>query len=1240
MRKRFLLGIIAVLVLGTSWNFFEVNPFRIYPYIQVYGEGKVQITWFSNSLTSSSIKIVDQSGSTLLNQAVEGKSMPELYYTNAEKNQVLNGLEQGSWIGSEESFKYQIQISLPPGKNISYTVELGGQSFSEQFISPPSKESWDKIRFIALADSETDPRGRVTNRAWYPGTPLFRPITTVPELWKQKFGSTVEQGIELPNYMLTEEKGYRENLKIVNDRSPDFIVMPGDLVQGAGYQPGWDEFFRQNAGELGKGLSQYAIIPALGNWESFGAINGGYEFNERGAYLPILGRSRFHAYFETPSSDPLQKHRQSYYRSDYGPVTILTLDSSNGTPDQHPSDFDGQTKLTGKEFTEPGTDTQENYTASKYVSNGGKDLSSFGPGSDQYLWLEANLKAASEAGQLIFVQYHHIAFSSGEHGVPLNHELSIGQVGTPLQVLNPLLEQYGVIAVFSGHDELFERSFVDEDGDGKGIMYYDVGVAGDGMRGEKRDWLGNPLNTLNYNPYRKWTADQSEAEIWNTSGTNPVLVDGGKHYGHLEVNLEKVTEGENQFANIRFTPVYAFPVLDQNYNLLRVERRVYKDEIQLKIPLRVMEESPVFKEELTLKLDADGKVISKVSDYFTSGYSENYVYDFSRSLTYSCDDLGLNEVQVKVKSEGVVKWEGTVKVNVIDDIKPTLVLKEFVGSLDVTQSNKFEIKREHIISSFTDNCGNDLEINFSPKTVGCEDLNEVIQVEVSVKDKSGNTTSGVTTVRIEKAQSKKISINGESTGIIGSEIQLELGSEFSYSVLGWYKGDDLISTSTSKSFKVTESGIYSAQILPVNGCHVFTASKEVKFTEDPGTGEKPYPDLKERIELPLNENGIAELSKGNVFITAPSNDLTITLSKNVFRCEDLGENTVQVTIKDSKGNSWEESILVKVEDNLPPVLETKNIEVDLDLTKGEVALKAEDFVSQLTDNCEVKELTINKTSLNCEHIGKEVQVELRAVDIAGNVTEKTAIVTVKSLVSKPVTISGPESICIGDNGEIKLSSDAAFEVVRWRRNGVELEEQNGKTLAIETGGVYHAVIRYEGGCLFETEKLEVKAFEKTEGEIVEDGNILRAPEGDFEYQWFRNGELIPGETKRAITLNQMGIYTVELTNEAGCKTKLGPVEVTISGLINGTVLSRELKIYPNPVSSEVSIESTGDLEFIPNTWEVFDMNGKALKQNINLLSESPTKITLDVSAIANGTYLISVQGLDQQVFLGRILKIK
>ncbi|MBN7816196.1 T9SS type A sorting domain-containing protein [Algoriphagus pacificus] len=1236
MTKRILFLVFAAFFFGSAWKFFEVNPFRIYPYLQFYNQGKVQITWFSNSLTSSSIKVLDDAGNTILSKSVEGKSMPELYYTNAEKNQVLVGLEQGSWIGSEESFKYQVQITLPPNKAITYTVELGGQSFSSEFKSPPSRDNWDKIRFFALADSETDPRGRVTNRAWYPGTPLFRPITTVPELWKQKFGSTVEQGIELPNYMLTEEVGYAENLKIINNRNPDFIVMPGDLVQGAGYLPGWDEFFRQNAGEKGKGLSKYAIIPALGNWESYGAINGGYGTNERGAFLPVLSRSRFHAYFETPVEDPLQKHRQSYFRADYGPITVLTIDSSNGTPDQTAADFEGQTKLKGKEYTVPGTDTQENYTESQYKGAGGNDLSSFGPGSAQYEWLESNLKEANESGQLIFVQYHHIAFSSGEHGVPLNHELSIGQVGTPLRVLNPLLEQYGVIAVFSGHDELFERSFVDEDGDGKGIMYYDVGVAGDGMRGEKRDWLGNPLNTLDYNPYRKWTADQSEPEIWDTSGANPVLVDGGKHYGHLEVNLEKISEGSDQFALINFTPVYAFPVLDQNYNLVKVERRVYKDEIQLKIPLRTSEAAPVFKENLTVKLGEDGNVTPAISEYFISGYSADYTYDLSRSSTYSCADLGLKEVILKVKSEGVVKWEGVIKVTVVDDLKPSMTLKEFKGTLDVTAFKQFEIKREHIIASVSDNCGDDLEIIYSPKTIGCEDLNQPIKVEVTVKDKSGNSISGSTTVTIEKTESKKISLQGPGTATEGSEIKLELGSEFSYQVLGWYKGEDLISTSDSKILTVTQSGVYKAKILPTNGCPVFSAIKEVSFS---ATSEKPYPAVKEKVELVLNENGKAELSISKVFTSTPSGDLIISFSQTLFTCEDLGENPVTITIKDTKGKEWTEQVLVIVQDNSKPVLVTKNIEIEFDLTKGEMPLKAADFLISSSDNCGIKELTINKTSLNCESVGKEIQVEVRAVDFAGNVSEKTAIVKVKGYTSSPVVISGPQEICIGTNQTLTLQSDATFEVVRWRRNGVEISGQTGKELLIEEGGVYHAVIRYAGGCLFESEKLEVKTLQKPTGEIVQDGNILRAPEG-FQYQWYRNGELIPGETKRAITLNQMGIYTVEITNEAGCKSKLGPIEVTISGILPSEILSRELKIYPNPVESEVLVEATGDLEFETNSWQVYDLNGKNVSGQIKLLNQSATRLGMEISSLANGTYIITVNSTDNSIFLGRIVKVK
>ena len=122
---------------------------------------------------------------------------------------------------------------------------------------------------------------------------------------------------------------------------------------------------------------------------------------------------------------------------------------------------------------------------------------------------------------------------------------------------------------------MFERSFVDLDGDGMGVQYYDVGVAGDGLRGEIRDDNDRPLG---YNTFSQWTADQDEPEQWQEVDGVLQLVEGGKHYGHLEVNLERRNDGS---ARVTFTPVYSFPLLDSDYNVLGTERRVYGDQLTL-----------------------------------------------------------------------------------------------------------------------------------------------------------------------------------------------------------------------------------------------------------------------------------------------------------------------------------------------------------------------------------------------------------------------------------------------------------------------------------------------------------------------------------------------------------------------------------------------------------------------------------------------------------------------------------
>ena len=238
-----------------------------------------------------------------------------------------------------------------------------------------------------------------------------------------------------------------------------------------------------------------------------------------------------------------------------------------------------------------------------------------------------------------------------------------------------------------------------------------------------------------------------------------------------------------------------------------------------------------------------------------------------------------------------------------------------------------------------------------------------------------------------------------------------------------------------------------------------------------------------------------------------------------------------------------------------------------------------------------------------------------------------------------VQILGQKEICAGNKSILELSSSSSFEVIRGRRNGVEIPGQTGKTIEVSESGVYHAVIRYQGGCLSESNSIEVKVNPVPTGEIKTEGNVLIAPEGNFSYQWFRNGEKIENATNRTLTLNMMGEYTVELTSTAGCKAKLPTVTMTVAGLGGNWVKNPEnLKIYPNPASAFAYVElpvdklGTGQLEI-----KVYDLDGKSLERTIQILQTDSKTVQLSISSLPKGTYIIWVIGSNQSSFVGKLV---
>ena len=489
------------------------GQFRVSPYLlPADGANAIRMTWFTDQEAPGKLAVWEPETADTQYYAPAPVLVPELTYSALEES------ERDSFpdMFNNANWKHTVVLTgLKPETTYAYRVTQGTATYTNAFTAVPEQGKREPLRFVAFADSETDPEGRHTNREWVPGT--------------QTAESTGRpQGMD--NYPLTETEGFIANLKQIEQEKPAFIVLPGDIVQGGGYQRAWDEFFFHTAGKFDDILGHTMLMPALGNWENFGARNGGYD-----PQAIFQSRAKYKAYFSMPSNGH-PTYQSAYYRADYGPVTIITLDSSNGLPDS--TDYD----------------TNININASTYP---GDDLPDINRGSDQWKWAEAQLEDAHNAGQVIFVQFHHIPYSSGGHILPMSAENSTGQAGVPMRAYTPMFKKYGVVAVLCGHNESLEHSEVD------GIHFWDLGIAGDGF-GYSLDDV-DPRRT---NEYRQWVAHVDAPENWQGNQ----LLSGGKHYGHLVVDL--IPKGEHGYEVI-MTPKYIFPLMDESGEVTATETRVY-----------------------------------------------------------------------------------------------------------------------------------------------------------------------------------------------------------------------------------------------------------------------------------------------------------------------------------------------------------------------------------------------------------------------------------------------------------------------------------------------------------------------------------------------------------------------------------------------------------------------------------------------------------------------------------------
>ena len=487
------------------------EEFRVLPYVQNPAPDGITIRWLSNSGEPGTVEFPGSEHDSIKSTPAQASTLSY----NSVKEEPGGPHPALPWMHS-------VRIEgLKPSTKYEYTVTQGNDTHSSMFRTAPGKD--ESVRLIVYSDSETEPESS----------------TTDPVAWPVSTGSNRPD--EVKNYLVNQTAGYIANCNVITDRKPNLILLVGDLVEAGGEQRDWDEFWRHNAGQYGSLASSIPILPSLGNHENYGGPGGGYE-----AAAANLATDKYLTYFDVPDNGATNsKHKGRYYRLDYGPLTLISLDSSDGLPHKSASD------------------TNHNLE--------GSNAPDFNPGSEQCRWLEAQLADAQKKSRFTFVQFHHTMFGSGPHSVPFGQDGFSGQAGIPMRVLLPLFMKYGVDLVFSGHDELLERSYVvgeEQLVDGEmcphSIHFYDAGIGGDGLRGPSVGFD---------NPHRQFLAHENAPEVWE----NGRLISGGKHYGHLEVNVQPGKDGK---WSVEVTPIHAFPNVDEQ-GRITWERRTYNDVVRI-----------------------------------------------------------------------------------------------------------------------------------------------------------------------------------------------------------------------------------------------------------------------------------------------------------------------------------------------------------------------------------------------------------------------------------------------------------------------------------------------------------------------------------------------------------------------------------------------------------------------------------------------------------------------------------
>jgi hypothetical protein len=425
-------------------------------------------------------------------------------------------------------------------------------------------------------------------------------------------------------------------------------------------------------------------------------------------------------------------------------------------------------------------------------------------------------------------------------------------------------------------------------------------------------------------------------------------------------------------------------------------------------------ESPIaLAQNITVSLDNNGNATItplQINNNSTDNCQSSLT--FALDVTdFTCLDLGDNNVILTVTDGAGNSSTASAVVTVEDNLPPTAIANILTVALDY--SGTVTVPVASVNNNSIDNCVGTLTFALSDSIFDCTNLGNNF-VSFTATDASGN--SGTTTALINVidtltpiAQVKNITVQlGQDGTVTIAPEDVDSNSVVSCGIPQLSLDVD--------TFDCNDVGTNTV-ILSVTDAsnNVSTASAVVTVLDT------VFPTaISQDITVYLDNDGLATITANDIDNGSDDNcAFTLSIDNGSFDCNNVGTNTVILSVTDASNNVSTASAIVTVLDTVSPTAIAQDITVYLD-NDGEVSITANDIDNGSDDNCSFT-LSIDNDSFDCNNVGTNTVI-LSVTDASNNVSTASAVVTVLDTVL-PTAIAQDITVYLDNDGLATITAN-------------------------------------------------------------------------------------------------------------------------------------------------------------------------------------------------------------------------